>query len=141
MALVDDIIYVLEQAGVATPATNLFVGPLAVVPRQLPSGQPVLVITATPGAGPTETHNITNAPSYTNPGAQLAGHGIDYDETVALVQDAYDALYPIRNQYVGSGSVLPWYLWIRPLQEPFPIGVDAQGVIRVVFNVTARRRA
>jgi hypothetical protein len=34
---------------------------------------------------------------------------------------------------------MAFYLWIRPLQEPFDLGIDEKGRARVAFNVTTRK--
>jgi hypothetical protein len=34
---------------------------------------------------------------------------------------------------------MAFYLWVRPIQEPFDLGVDERGRVQLVFNVNARK--
>jgi hypothetical protein len=79
-------------------------------------------------------------PAYLNNTAQVVARASTYAAAESKAWSAYLALFGVRNRYVGSGDVLPWYLWIRPLQQPTDLGVDGVGNIRVGFNVAGRMR-
>lgn len=139
MPFLDDLVFLMEDQNVAQAGVNLWYSTRATIPK-LPSGQASLVMTETGGAGPEMTHNLVVRPAYLNPSAQLVARAETYAAARSMAQAAWDACFAVRNQYIGSGDTLPWYLWIRPLQEPTDFGVDPAGSIRVGFNVTARMR-
>lgn len=136
MPWLDDIVTVLEDAGVGVLGVNIFVGSRATVPAVV-SGEVSLHVVATPGTSPEHTHNSVIVPGYVQPGAQLCARGEDLDLCYALAQDAYNACYAVRNQFINSG----WYKWIRPTQEPYDLGgVDDRDQVRVAFNVLGNKR-
>ncbi len=130
----DDLITLLQDAGVGTLGVDLFEGLKSTVP-QLPEPSATVHVVPTAGTSPTNTHNSTLLPAYINPGAQITVRARASADAEAKVRDAYAAVH-IRNQFVNSG----WYLWISPLQEPFPLPEQDTDDERWVFNVTARRR-
>lgn len=136
----DDLVFVFEDAEVAVYEQNLFVSTAAVV-SPVVSGEsvPSLHVIETSGAGADLIHN-TITPGYLNPSAQVTAKHEEYQQAFDLAMAAWNACWQIKNQFVGSGEVLPWYLWLRPTQQPFDMGVDADGKARVGFNVVARMR-
>ena len=138
MSWLDDVAFILEEADVAERGTDLYGTSAAKVPK-LPSGA-ALHIADTGGTNPERTHNLVLRPAYLNTTAQITGRGATYDEAEAKAWEAWYALFAVRNRYVGSGDVQPWYMWIKPLQNPTDLGVDGVGNIKVGFNVTGRMR-
>ena len=136
----DDLVFVFEDADVAVYEQNMFVGSAAVL-TPVVSGEevPALHIIETSGAGATLVHN-TVQPGYLNPSAQVTARHEEYQQAYDLAMAAWRACWPIENQFVGSGEVLPWYLWIRPTQQPTDLGVGDDGKVRIGFNVVARMR-
>jgi hypothetical protein len=132
MAFLDDLASVLVGGGLGTLGTDLFLSSRAVVPA-LPSGSTVHII-ETGGTAPHNTHNSTASPAYLQPGAQITVRANDYRVAITKARAVYESLYGIRNEFIGSG----WYLWVKPLQEPFDLGVEDNGQSRVAFNVIAR---
>ena len=128
----DDLATRLEDEGVATLGTDLFLSTRA-APPFLASGS--LTVVETGGSGPDLFHNKTDGAMTNRPSAQITARAASYQVARALAQNAYDALF-ITNTFINSG----FYLWIRPLQEPFDGGTDDRGHIRVQFNVTANKR-
>jgi hypothetical protein len=111
---------------------DLFLSSRANVPF-LASG--CLQIIETGGTAPLSVHNRTEAPGYLRPTAQVTARAGTYPLARALAKEAYEALY-VTNIFINSG----WYLFIRPLQEPFDGVTDERGQARVYFNVRAERR-
>jgi hypothetical protein len=140
MPFADDLKFVMEDEDVAVYGQNLFIGTAAVI-APVVSGEEVasLHIIETGGTGALLVHNVLT-PGYLQPGAQITGRHHEYQEAYDMAKAAYDACWTVRNQFVGSGEVLPWYLWVRPLQEPTDLGIGEDGRVRVGFNVLARMR-
>lgn len=130
----DDLAALLEAASVGTLGTDIFTGLKTTVP-QLPVPSGSLHIVATGGTSPDETHNDVLTPAYTQPGAQITARASASQDAEAKARAAYAAVR-IRNQFVGSG----WYLWVKPLQEPFELTQEDSDDSRWVFNVIARRK-
>src|SRR5678816_3386916 len=107
---IDDIITILQNAGVGTLNSNIFGSTKA----DVPSGDgPYLSVRATGGTSPENTHNSTTRPAYLRPGAQLVVTAKSYKTAESMAVKAFNALFPIRNQLIGSG----WHRRIRPIQS------------------------
>ena len=125
-----DLVQLCENAGVGTRGETIFEGLKAAVPR---GDGPYLRIVGTGGSGPEWVHNA-NTPAFKFPAAQLMAVGKDYQATWDMINAAYDAVVPVRNQTIPpSGTVQ--YRAIRPLQEPFPLPLDDLERVRFTFNV------
>src|SRR5262249_33546201 len=96
----------------------------------------ILVLFDTGGASPDGMHTHTNAPAFTLPGGQLVARGNDYPSAAALLQRAYDTLYPIRNQIVNNA----FYWYMRPTSEILDLRPDERGNARASFNILGKRR-
>jgi hypothetical protein len=139
----DDIVTLLQDAGVGTLNEDIFVTSKATVPM-LSSGAATITITETPGSGPERTQNRVIRPAYIRPSAQILARADSAIAARAKAQQAYDALVPVRNVLVyrepQSFQLSGWYREINPLQEPFDAGVDDRKQARFSFNVIAVRR-
>lgn len=137
----DEILHILSGAGVGIPQVNMF----ASSGKQLPKGNgPYLSVIPTGGAGPENTHNYTTVPAYQIPGAQIVVRAGSYQVAEAMARRAYNALFATSNEWIGSGvlsSTGTWYRKIRPTQEPFDLGLDAESRSRSAFNVLGDKKA
>jgi hypothetical protein len=130
----EDLVTLIEDAGAGDGGVDLFYSTNANVPR-LPSGEPTVHIIETGGTSPDHTQNSAIIPAYIQPAAQITVRADAYEDARARAEEVYLALN-IRNMFVNSG----WYVWIKPLQEPFDGGVDETGSqIKVQFNVIAKK--
>jgi hypothetical protein len=134
----DDIAFVLEEEDVAERGVNLYGTSAAKMPK-LASGA-AIHIADTGGTSPERIHNLTIKPGYLNTTAQVTSRGATYEAAEALAWEAWYALFAVRNRFVGSGDIQPWYMWIKPLQNPTDLGVDGVGNIKVGFNIEGRMR-
>lgn len=130
---IDDIVKLLEDAGVGTFGTDIFASTLHSVPM-LPSGEATIQIIETGGTAPENIHNEVIKPAYRQPGAQITTRAGDYVTAHNKAAAAYSALF-VRNQTINSS----WYQWIKALQEPFDSGVDGRGQVMVRFNVIGKK--
>jgi hypothetical protein len=123
----------LQDQGVATPGTTLFAGSDVNIP---PGPGPILTIAETPGQAPIGAHNTT---SIRQPAPQITARGDEYPAVAALLELAYTALggtNGLSNILIGD----VFFLWLRPAGEPFQLPNDAQGRVRLAFNVKSARR-
>ncbi len=140
MPWLSDLKWILDdEEDVASLGSTLFLSSQAKIPK-LASGEFALSVVDTGGTNPEGVHNITIRPGYLNTSAQVVARASTYQAAYAKAQEAWDALYPIRNRFVGSGDVQPWYMWISMSQNPGELGVDGVGNVRVGFNITGRMR-
>lgn len=84
----------LEDEGVGTRNTNIFIGPKKEI-----SGDdgPYLIINLTGGAAPSWVHN-QDTPFMENPTVQLTVVALSYDDAKEMIDNAYDALVGIKNE-------------------------------------------
>ena len=130
-----DLIYLIEQAGLGTYNVNLFKSSKS-KPPPLPAPGPFITIIETGGAAPLGTHNSPNVPAYVRPSAQIVVRAIDYDVARNKAQAIYDMLFPIRNRVVNG----TWWVSVRMVQEPFDLLPDEVGRPRVGFNIDVEKR-
>lgn len=139
----DDIVTLLQEAGVGTLNVDIFVSTKQTVPM-LSSGAATITVTETSGSGPERTQNRVITPAYIRPAAQILARADSSKNARAKAQLAYDALVGIRNVLVyrepQSFQFSGWYREINSLQEPFDAGVDDRKQARFSFNVIAVRR-
>src|SRR5678816_2287333 len=101
---IDDIITILQNAGVGTLNSNIFGSTKA----DVPSGDgPYLSVRATGGTSPENTHNSTTRPAYLRPGAQLVVTAKSYKTAESMAVKAFNALFPIRNPVSYTHLTLP----------------------------------
>lgn len=95
---VQEIINLLQTAGVGVFGTNIFASSRA----NLPTGNgPFLSIIPTTGMSPMNTQNDINPPAYQRPGAQIVVRARSYVAAESMARAAYTALVGIRNQTVN----------------------------------------
>lgn len=128
-----DLISILEGAGVATYGVDLFVGSKAVIPA---GDGPFVSLIETGGSAPEGTHNLVDVPAYVRPSAQVVCRGTDYLTVRSKAQDVYLAFYGVMNQVVNG----TYWRSIDIKQEPFDLNVDEKGRARVVFNIDCVKR-
>ena len=98
-----ELIAVLEAAGVGVENVSIFASSRAVIPDGSESGAPVAILhlKATGGTGPVGTHN-DGAGAYRRPGAQIKVYAASTQAAEAMAYAAYNALVGVRNQAVAS---------------------------------------
>lgn len=127
--LLDEISALLIANGVASV---IYTGSGA----NLPTGPgPYLSLIESGGTGPEYVQN-QSAPAYQRPALQVVARATKYTDARAMIAAAYNVLADKKNQMIGS----VWYRSIRPLQEPFDIGLDDRQRTRVAFNLLAVKR-
>lgn len=97
-AFPQELIAILEAAGVGLEGTDIFATSAASIPT---GAGPYLSIRPTGGTGPIGTHNA-GAGAYRRPGAQFIVRASTWAAAEAMAQAAYDALIAVRNQEVAS---------------------------------------
>lgn len=130
MAFLDDLVTQLETDGVGTFGVNITKSSRAAIPM-VPSGGATLNIVLTGGTKAERIQNNTIRPAFQRPSAQLTARANSPAVAFTMAQAAYDSLWKVRNQFIGSG----WYREIVCLQEPIDMGVDDRGQSRYTFNV------
>jgi hypothetical protein len=137
----EELMFILSGDAVGVPQFNMFRSSAKVVPS---GAGPFLSIIETGGTTPDNTHNSVIVPAYQKPGAQIVVRADAYPVAFAMARAAYNSLVKIRNEYIGSGELSAtgtWYRKIRPLQEPFDLGLSADDKrVRVAFNVLGDKR-
>lgn len=96
-AFAEEIIGLLEAAGVGTFGTDILGGSITDVPE---GEGPFLHFIDTGGVTPLRTHNEIGPPAYQRPTAQLVARAGTFAAARTMAQDAYDALVGIRNTNV-----------------------------------------
>lgn len=140
MGFAQELLHILSGDSVGLPKVNMFWSSAKVQPT---GPGPWLNIIETGGTTPDHTQNQVIKPAYQQPGAQIVVRADAYPVAYAMARAAYNSLVKTRNQYIGSGVVSAtgtWYRKIRPLQEPFDLGIDARGQARSAFNVLGDKR-
>lgn len=128
MAFTDDIVTVLSAASLGAVGTDIFIGARAAIPA---GDGPYLSLIETGGTAPMERHDHVGTP-YQQPSMQLVARAKGATVARIRARAAYNALVGIRNQTINGTT----YLWIRPVQEPFDLGIDETGRrSRFVFNI------
>ncbi len=97
---IQEILAVLEAAGVGTRSVDLFGSSQVALPGPDVDG-PFLVVRSTGGAAPLGTHN-EGAGALRRPGVQILAHGRDGEAAEAMAQAAYSALVAVRNREVSA---------------------------------------
>lgn len=129
----DDLVTILVNAGVGLGNVSIFIGAKVA----LPAGPgPFLTIRETGGASPEGTHNLINKPAYVRPTAQIVTRAEDLVDARTMAQQAYEALFPIRNQFING----TWWRSITIVHEPGELGEDDLGRPRIFFNIECTKR-
>jgi hypothetical protein len=100
--VLEELLGVLEDAGVGTIAVSLFGSSAVSIPTRgdpVAGPGPFLLLKETGGAGPVGTHN-DGAAAYRRPGVQVLVTGESTAAVKAMAYAAYDALVAISNQFV-----------------------------------------
>lgn len=132
----EEIVYILEQAGLGIYGTSIFTGSASRLP---PGPGPFISIVTTSGTDPDQTHNAAaeGKVAYVRPGTQLWGTAERPDLAEQILVKALTAVYSIRNR-----EVLGVY-WVNSqwLNGPSEMGRDATGMrTQFVGNMLVRRR-
>jgi hypothetical protein len=133
MRTMDAIILRLEQRAIGVGGETIFAGADA----SLPGGPgPFVTVSETGGRPPIAAHNTT---SLHQPSLQLVARGDLMPDVGTLV----DQMHKIMGGDVGLSNILigdVFFLYIRPTGEPFQLPNDAQGRVRLAFNINSMRR-
>lgn len=133
METIDAVALRLEQEGVGAGGTTIFMGSDVNFPGNVSA---FISIMQTAGKPPIGVHNST---SLRQPALQITARGDRYGDVQILVADAYSAL----GGDEGLSDILigdVFFLSMRPSSELFDLPPDAQGRVRIAFNVNALRR-
>lgn len=132
MRVLDAFVARLEAQGLGTAGTTIFAGSDVDLPSE---GSALLTLVETGGRAAVGTH--ADPIAIRQPSLQLTARADLYQDAVTLLDQAIDAL-TVTNLTIGD----LFFLWIRPLQSPLNLPIDAQGRVRVATNfASAVRRA
>lgn len=95
---VQELVAILEAAGVGEHKVNIFVGANALIP---PGAGPFLSVVSTSGTAPLGTHN-DGPGAYRRPGARILVRAEKASAAEAMARAAYDALIGTRNQELSA---------------------------------------
>ncbi len=97
----EELVAVLEAAGVGIPAQSLFASSAVALPKLNETGGagPFLVLRTTSGPGPEGTHG-DGVGAYRRPAAQVLVHARRWRHAEVMAHAAYDALIAVRNRDV-----------------------------------------
>jgi len=129
----DDLVTILVNAGVGQATINIFVGAKVALPI---GPGPFLTIRENGGSSPEGTHNSVGVPAYVRPSAQIVTRAEDLADARLMAQKAYDALFPIRNQFING----TFWRQITIRHEPGELGEDENGRPRIFFNIDCIKR-
>lgn len=134
---VDDLIVLIQDAGLATWSTDLFYGSKAVIP--LTDG-PFTSLIDTGGANPSGTHNavVTGLPAYIRPSFQIVCRAEKTSVAMAKALALWNLLFRTgqRSQFING----TWWVKIVVKQAPFDLGVDGLERPRIAFNIDTEKR-
>lgn len=98
----------------------------------------LLSLTETGGAPPDRVHN---AKAIRHPTAQVVVRAGEYPDAAAMIDQAYDALGGDETNRIVNVTIEGiFFLDIHPTSEPLQLPVDAQGRVRLAFNIAMTRR-
>lgn len=120
-----DLIGLFESRGRGVFGSTLFLGS-----KSLPKAGTVLTVIETGGMAPSRVHNRT-PPAIRRPGAQISVRSDSRTAAAALAGQAYADVCDVLNMDLNGTR----YLAITPRQEPFDMGTEDDGRIKVGFNV------
>lgn len=133
----DDVVTILEAAGVGVGGSTIFVGSKAALPTpDSDSDVAFITIVATGGTSPEGTHNSIDGPAYVRPSAQIVARAMKLSLAEAKAQEAYNALFKVRNQFVNG----TWWRQVMMKQDPYDLGEDDNARPRVAFNFDCVKR-
>lgn len=98
---------------------------------------PYISLIDTGGLVALRTQNRQKRPAYDRPAAQVIIRASDFLVARQRANEAYKAIYSVRNQFVNQ----IWYQEMLPLQLPFDGQTDDQNRLKMIFNVRAVSRA
>lgn len=117
---------------VAARGSTLFWGSKASLPVKGKGAKTFLHVVVYGGQAPLKVHNTGAAPALQRPRAQVVAHGEEPAAAWALAQAAYTACF-VANTRLSE----VWYPCLSALQDPFDMGLDESGRLKVGFNVEA----
>lgn len=103
---------------------------------KMPAEGEFLSLIVTGGLAPQYVHNSRGTPAYVQPGMQLLARSKNAVDAEALIHQAYDIICPVRDTLLGTTL----YLFIKPVQEPFDMGLDANTRSCWAFNIRTLKR-
>lgn len=92
----EEVIKLLEDAGVGTPGVNMFFSSKVAIPQ---GDGPYLTVVSTGGIGGRKVQNQA-APAYMRPSAALTARAASFTVARTMAWAAYNALAVVRNQTV-----------------------------------------
>ena len=130
-----DLISLLEGAGLGlTYGSNVFKGPMAIIPTATPG--PFVSLIRTGGLGVEGTHNLTDVPAYERPTAQIVVRAAEYDDAETLALQIWNLFYGVQNQFING----TWWRELNPRSQPFDLPLDEKGRPRIAFNIDCVKR-
>jgi len=129
MGLIEEIGQFIEDEGLASQATDLFIGDM---PQTAPDTATAVVETA--GLTPLFAHDI-NGVNLEQPSFQIYNRAVAYSVARALAQSIFVALNKLVNTTL-SGTIYPR---VVAIQSPFSLGRDDNHRAQIVCNYTTRK--
>ncbi len=124
--LLDDVLTILAEAGIATVGENLF-------KAEMPdSPDTAIAVREYGGLAPAYVFGGLH-PSEERPRVQVECRALDYDVARARIERCARTLGAVRERVVNGTH----YHRISPLGPPVPLGEDRGGRARIVVNVEA----
>ena len=131
MAWVEDLAFLAVPP--CTLGTDLFISRQATIPK---GDGPYTSLIEVIGMMPERTHNSVVIPAYQHPAAQVLTRALSYPVARARAWALYQIYSGQRNVTING----TWYREINVNQEPFDLGHDDTGRVRVAFNVSGVKR-
>lgn len=135
MRVLDAIARRLQDSGVGTEGTTIFAGGDVFIPQDGTSA--IITLTETGGRPPDRVHNSM---PILHPSVQIVARADQYPNAAAMIDAAYNALGG-QNKIVNTTLSGIFFLDIHPTSEPLQLPVDAQGRVRLAFNIDMTRRS
>lgn len=117
----------LQNLGLGTEGTTIFVGSDVAIPLTATTGPAIYTVISTGGG---RRQKVQNGGSLRNPHFQIVARHKLYATAESAAFQAYAGMDVANIQIVDV-----FFLHIVPMQEPFDLGKDANGNVRIVFNV------
>lgn len=101
----------------------------------IPDRGSFIVLRATPGLPAYRTHEDGALPSFENPYIQVSTHTETRAEGDTLIRSVCTKMC-VRNTVLGQTR----YLYIEPIQPPFPFGLDERKRVIMMFNARVAKQ-
>ena len=130
--VLDELALHLQVQGFGMVGTFIFKGGIPLDDVAHPVADSLIALRETGGLAPAYAHD-TEGPGFERPTVQVVVRAAPYayQDARNMAQRAFTVLGSITNQVLEGTR----YLWVRPLQSPFALPLDAHARPIIVFNV------